>query len=336
MRLDLDVIASLSCGAVYTEIISGAVVFHRFSREQEKVYRAVSPDDFFVKAHGTAGVKLAFTTDSREMTLAARAVKRCSRLYFSCDVKVNGRLTDSLVNFDESCMTGDYSLRACPLGDYKKTFSLGEGEKTVEVLLPWSCAFEVTELSLDDGSHFAPAKKAKKLLVYGDSITHGYDVLHTANRYAARLADYLGADEYNRAIAAEVFRPELALADPGIKPDVITVAYGTNDWATFTRRAYALNCAGFYSALRRAHPDTPIYAITPIWRADMEWDAPFGSFDDVAGLITEICESIGGITVLNGRHYLPPDPSLYGDLELHPNDEGNRVYFEGIRKGMEA
>ena len=335
MKLGLNEIASLSCGAAYTEIISGAVVFHRFSREQEEVYRTVSPDDFFVKAHGTAGVKLAFTTDSTSLTLAVRCEKASSRLYFSHDVKVDGKLIGSLANFKDEDMTGDYSLTVCTLGDFVKTFALGGGEKNVEVLLPWSCASAVTELSLDDGSHYAPAPKAKKLLAYGDSITHGYDVLHTANRYAALLADHLGADEYNRAIAAEIFRPELAAADPGITPDIITVAYGTNDWALCSRSTFIENCTGFYAALRRAHPGVPIYAITPIWRADMHCRTAFGDFEDTAGVIADICASVGGITVLNGRHYLPADPALYGDLELHPNDEGNIVYFEGIKRDME-
>ena len=335
MKLTCEEIASLCVGAAYTEIKGGATVFHRFSREQENVYREVSFDDFFVKAHCGAGVKLAFTTDSRTLSLSVSVAKASSRFYFSHDVKVNGKLIGSLKNFDENRMTGDYSCVFRPLGDYSEKISLGDGEKTVEIMFPWSVESDVTALELDDGAHFAPAPKAKKLLAYGDSITHGYDVLHTSSRYAALLADYIGADEYNRAIAAEIFRPELAAACPGINPDVISVAYGTNDWAMCTRSEFVYNCTGFFTSLRQQHPDTPIYAITPIWRADCGFTTEFGSFEETADVIAEICEKLGGITVLRGRNYVPENSSFFGDLVLHPNDAGNVLYFEGIKRDIE-
>ena len=335
MKLTYEEIASLCRGAAYAEITDGGVSFHRFPKEQEDVYRAVSPYDFYPKARGTAGVKIAFKTDSRSLLLAVKTDLSSSRTYFSHDVRVNGITIGSLKNFDDERMIGNYAHVYRPLGDYSAKFSLGDGEKTVEILFPWSVRSDVTALELDDGACFAPSPKPKKLLAYGDSITHGYDVLYTSARYASRLADYLGADEYNRAIAAEIFRPALAVADDGIAPDAISVAYGTNDWAFCPRREFIENCTGFYTAVREQHPDVPVFAITPIWRADCGFTTEFGSFEEVSGVIAEICEKIGGITVLRGRNYVPEDPSLYGDLELHPNDEGNALYFEGIRRDIE-
>ena len=70
----------------------------------------------------------------------------------------------------------------------------------------------------------------KRILCFGDSISQGYDALYPSNQYTPQLAKLLDAEEYNKAIGGEIFRPELALARDDFEPEYITVAYGTNDW----------------------------------------------------------------------------------------------------------
>ena len=111
------------------------------------------------------------------------------------------------------------------------------------------------ELSLEDGAALVPVCREKKILQFGDSITHGYDALHPAASYSVRLADALGMECCNKAIGGDMFCPGLAALPEETAPDVITAAYGTNDWSNRTEDVYAENCLGFYKALRETYPD---------------------------------------------------------------------------------
>jgi len=68
-----------------------------------------------------------------------------------------------------------YATMDLPLGNFSKNIYLGDGEKTVCVYLPWSVKTLFDEISVDDNSFIEAIKPEKKLLVFGDSITQGYD-----------------------------------------------------------------------------------------------------------------------------------------------------------------
>ena len=79
------------------------------------------------------------------------------------------------------------------------------------------------------------------MIMFGDSITHGYDALNPSFSYANRLADLLNADFVNKGIGGERFFPTLAQLKDDIEPDYITVAYGTNDWAHSPKEVFDKN-----------------------------------------------------------------------------------------------
>ena len=221
-----------------------------------------------------------------------------------------------------------------PLGEFFGEFSLGDGEKEVMLYLPWSCCCGFSELSLDDGASFAPVKREKQILMIGDSITQGYCAAHPSNRYAALVADALGAEERNKAIGGEVFRPELAaIRDEDYEPDYITVAYGTNDWGcSKSREEFCEKCRGFYEALSKNYPNSKIFAIAPIWRADLKKEKAFGDFMDVAKEIERIVEPLSNVIFIDAFDCVPEDESLFADRYLHPNDAGFEKYAESLVK----
>ena len=94
-----------------------------------------------------------------------------------------------------------------PLGEFSRNFALGGGRKSVCIYLPWSVIVEIEELSIDDTAYITPIKPSKKLIAFGDSITHGYDALRPSNRYVAKLAEALDAEEINKGIGGEIFFP---------------------------------------------------------------------------------------------------------------------------------
>ena len=329
MKLSFNQIKELVTGAVRVEEENGSVRLYRFTKEQEELYKLTN-QDFYNKTFSTAGIRLLFKTDSKNLFLKVITSRSTSRTYFSFDVFVDGKSVGCMDNFSDAQLPQDYTKADLPIGEASKSFWLGEGVKTVCVYLPWSVGVEVKEISVDDGAFVEALKPQKKLLAYGDSITHGYDALRPSERYIAKLADMLGAEEFNKAIGGEKFFAKLAKLKDLFVPDYITVAYGTNDWSKTDEASFMYNCREFYTNIRQNYPDAKIFAITPIWRKDFKEKTEFGAFEKVEENIRSIVKDIENIEVISGFDFVPKDEKYFADLRLHPNDEGFRHYFENL------
>ena len=264
MKLNFDTVHSITAGAVRIAEKEDGFHFYRFTQAQEDFYKDFS--EHYPKTFATAGVKLSFHTDSPSLGLKINFKHASSRFYFALDVFVNGKFLDDIRNYEELELMRKYTLQEFPTGTYEKQFNLGAGEKEVAVYLPWNTETILQEISLTDGASITPLRQEKKLLCFGDSITMGHDALHPPRRYTAQLANYLGYEEYNKGIGGEKFPPTLAMLADDFTPDIITVAYGTNDWRHRTLDVFKKTCREFFENLRITYPTTPIYAISPIWR----------------------------------------------------------------------
>lgn len=331
MKLTFEQIRAISTGAVRFEEDDNGIRLYRFTKEQEKLYEEADVE-FYNRSQATAGVKLAFRTNSKSLFVKTKIVPRYCRRYFSFDVFVNGEVIGYLDNFSDTVNMDEYINTKLLREEFEKEFDLGDGEKTVQVYLPWSVQAVITEISLDDGAFVEPVKAGKTLLAFGDSITQGMDAMRPTNRYVTKLANFLGADEVNKGISGECFFPPLAESKDDLNPDYITVAYGTNDWSKKGRDIFKINSKAFYQALRANYPNTPIYAITPIWRADCKEEREFGLFEEVEKDIREAVKGLANVTVVRGYDFVPKDPSYFGDGRLHPNNKGFEEYFENLSK----
>ncbi len=332
MKLTTEQLRAATLGARVAEE-NGKPRFDRFSEAEDAFYierDAALGRTFHDRVLCSAGVKLVFKTDSETLGLSAEMVKRSSRTYFAFDVAVNGKYLDSLCNFTEETLPEAYAEAPFSLGAFEKEFDLGAGEKTVSVYFPWSAQIQDFSLTLADGASFVPVKPTKRLLVYGDSITQGYDARYPVRRYAARLAEALDAEEINKAIGGEIFCPALAELSNEENIDYITVAYGTNDWSTMSGESFLSDAKAFYSALSKRYPDAKIFAITPIWRKNIEENKPFGPFASVKERISEATKALPNVTLIDGTKLVPEDAALFADLCLHPKDEGFDFYAENL------
>ena len=331
MKLNAEQMRDICQGAVRVTECDTGVRFFRFTEEQEAYYLKTNVN-FHKKALASAGMKLCFETDSRFLALKVNVTPGSTRTYFSFDVAVDGSVIGHLDNFVETEVPDIYTTMECPLGAFSKTFDLGEGTKKVSIYMPWSVAVEIRELSLDDNAFIKPIKMSKKLLVFGDSITQGYDALRPMNRYAAKLADALGVEEVNKGIGAERFCPELVKLKDDFDPDYILVAYGTNDWSHVEEADFLVRCRDFYEILSNHYPNAVIWALTPIWRGDCDGERVFGPFDKVAEDMQKITEPIKNISCISGFDFVPHDAGFFADGRLHPNDNGFGYYFDHLRK----
>ncbi len=329
MKLSFEKIKEFVTGAVRMEEENGSLRLYRFTREQEKLYRVTS-ENFYNKTFANAGGRLMFRTDSETLGLKGEIFAASSRKYFSIDVFADGKPVGYIDNFSGLELPQDYTKIDVEYGAFCEEVALGGGTKTVCIYLPWSAYVALEALTLDDGAVAEAVKPAKKLLAYGDSITQGYDALRPSNRYVAKLADLLDAEEVNKGIGGEKFFPALGALKDDYEPDYITVAYGTNDWSRKDAETFLADCRDFYTNLSRNYPQVPIFAITPIWRKVTNEVKMAGSFEDLERLIRLAVAELPNVTVISGTDFVPKDINYFADLRLHPNDEGFAHYAENL------
>ena len=318
--MTFDEIKSITFGAARVEEKNGKIHFYRFTTGQEQMYQQRNAD-FYKKTFATAGVYLEFETDSEQLSFAVEVTPGSSRKFFTHSVYVNGTRIGEL----SGEFTGDERDKP-----FSGSFSLGNGMKHVKIYFPWTAASCLTSFSLDEGSQVIPVQKTKNILIFGDSITQGYDAFAPENSYASQLTARLSANAFNKAIGGETFCPELASLPDQMNPDLITVAYGTNDWSHCSREEFETNSFGFYRNLCNTYPGTPIFALAPIWRTNAEEQKPMGPLVEVRKCFERIAEECKQVTVLDGIDYLPHDSKYFSDLTLHPNDAGFQYYADGL------
>ncbi|MCQ2432605.1 MAG: GDSL-type esterase/lipase family protein, partial [Clostridia bacterium] len=202
--------------------------------------------------------------------------------------------------------------------------------KTVEIIFPMLCRGELFSLSLDDGASFIPVRREKTMLIYGDSITHGYDAIHPADHYTEIMARTLGYSVYNLGIGGEMFNPGLAACGYPVTPDVILTAYGTNDWSNLPAETLEPNTWGFFRTLREKFPDSRIVALTPVERGDSGTPRKYGSFDRIAALLKTVAAEIPGMDAVDCTAFIPKDPAYFSPDFLHPVDRGFAPYADGV------
>ena len=330
MKLNLTQIKEFTLGAAVIEENENGISFNRFTKEQTELYKN-RLEEFYMKSFAASGIRMQFSTDSENLFLKAEVAKGSSRTYFCFEVFVNGKRIDTLDNYSDVELPKNYTTLTYPLGEVSKKFTLGKGKKNVCIYFPWSASVVLKEFSLDDDSILKPLPKpAKKALCFGDSITQGYDSLYPTSKYITRFCEMLGAEEHNKAIGGEVFWPELATTKEDFVPDFITVAYGTNDWFKVTREEFEANCRGFFENLAINYPGVKTLVITPIWRKDEKEPIGFGKFEEVGQFIESVVAAYENIKVVSGYDFIEHSDAFYGDLRLHPNDEGFDQYFESL------
>lgn len=318
--LNFEQIKTLVHGAARVEEGDGKFSFFRFSVEQQELYRITSKD-FYNKTFASSGISLEFDTDSENMSLSVLVSPGSSRHFFTHSILVNGKRIGEL-----SGDVGD--VRNVP---YKKDFALGAGLKRVKIVFPWSVYSALSSLELDDGALVSPVVKPLKMIMYGDSITQGYDASYPENTYANRLAKFFNAEARNKGIGGEQFFAGFGKIKENFKPDIITVAYGTNDWRHAKKEKFLSSCKFFFENIRNNYPDAKIVALTPVWRADINNEQLFGEpLSFVADYIKQISNEVRDMTVIDCSDFIPHDLKYYQTDGLHPLDSGFEQYAEAL------
>ena len=174
-------------------------------------------------------------------------------------------------------------------------------------------------------------EKKIKYVAYGDSITQGYTSLSPSLTYVNLVGMELDADVYDLGIGGEFFQPMMMDEAYPVQADIVTVAYGTNDWKHCTKEEFDENCTSVLQKLTDFYPDKPIFVITPSWRSDYNVETPFGApATEIYAQILKNAEHFPNVTVIRGWDLIPHNTDFFGDNRLHPNNLGFDIYAANI------
>ena len=294
----------------------GALRTTRFTEAQSKVIAERCPNNVYQQP----GMRLDFVTDAESITMAFRYTRFTTRIFMSVDI------------YEDLVMTYAYkeeNALDAKCGSFTHTFKK-KGKRRVSIFLPFSCELIFDRIELSGESFFEPYLDHDKFIyMIGDSITHGADCRYTSQSYANILLRRLDADGINQGVGGYVFCADSldpALFEGKRQPDIITVAYGTNDWAGKSKDSFLSDTDAFFVRLREIFPTTPVLCITPVFRAAHYVTTKVGSLDFARGYIEECAKKHRDIYVLDGDKLVPHIYDYYSDVRLHPNDAGFATY----------
>ena len=318
MKLSFEQLKLAACGVTDVEECEGGIRFLRMNREQLQYYLDVRKDAERAKmARQNAGVRLAFLTDSRTVTFSAELLPDLSGPFCGFDVCENGVLI------------------AHPGGEnvavQRLSATLSEGEKLLELYFPWCKDVILKELILDDGASFKPHRRSRRMLAFGDSITHGACAVHPSMSYIERLASLLDADVENRGVGGDVFSPGIVVNERVTNVDLVIAAYGTNDWGYRTLEHFQKAMPETVEALAARFPNTPVFVIAPLWRTDADTRQSMMGIPlhDEVELIRAAARPFENVTVIDAWNFIPHMQAFFSD-HVHPNDLGFGLYTANL------
>lgn len=303
----------------------GYVVPHRFTEKQIERYAADSVTDgvdYTLRCRAASNVTLEFITDSDFAALEFEWQDAVGIPYVSIDCLVDGKLTYSF--YDEKLSHKFFA------------FELPSGEHKVQIFLSWNSLMVLRDMIIGEGASIRPVSEKKmRILTFGDSITQGYVCKHPAMCYVGRMTAKLNAEVLNQAIGGYYFEGEsLDEALASWKPDLITIAYGTNDYSVRTSaELFETKMRGFLERLTAIFPDVPVLGLMPIYRNDTGF-ASRKLFRDYShayamDLIRKVYADYKNVTVLEDT-YFPQDKDFFYTDFLHPSDLGFLLYADAV------
>ena len=260
-----------------------------------------------IRARAASGVRIAFVTDAVEMEYSLVFGGAARKIYTS-DIVIDGSVT---------VVEGE--------GPHKIT--MAPGEKQIVIHLPHLLVIEKVSLAVNEGAWVkeAPAK-AKKMLFCGDSIMQGMTCSTPTKAVGALLSEKLDVEIHNTSVGGAEMRFEAVEATLALGGDLAVVGFGINDAFHATdhqlfreRTLKVLELLDKFSG--------KAFIIVPI--PNMKIDNAIR--EGFCQIIREAHKKFPKVTLIEGADFYPAREDLFVDL-THPNDEGMKIYAEGLEK----
>ena len=327
-------IAPFVRGAVHLEELSdGLVIPRRFFPEQMRHFKEIGRLE---RAAATSGIVLDFVTNGTEVSLDCRVLRPLNTRHELYKAIMEGGTNDGKTpygmaeegNLDgiDLIVDGRYVATVAPIDGTLRFAFANDAHEELEVRIYLPSIMTVAVGNLCTNGSLKPLPARGYLLALGDSITQGFVCGRPSAAYPTQIASTLGIDLLNQAVAGHVF-DERALGSfslwRGEQPEIVVVAYGTNDWARMrSTGGIEGGAVAYLDRLSWMFPKVPIYVLSPLWRVDEHEPMPCGQpLTWMNPMLGRVCSRHNNMHVVDGYHGIPKDPNLFADKRLHPGPE---------------
>lgn len=285
----------------------------RFTEKQLQIYQEQYGDSCYVmRARSGAGVCMEFWTEQNNLSFEFEA--EVTRGNMSFDIYENDQFQRSISVKNQKQGVVTYDKR-------------GTGVSKITIYLPYTCPLMIRNIQFGDWIPVNTEKK-KKILMLGDSITQGVQAMRPSYAYAALVARNLEAELLNQGVGGTVFNHNVIEEHLPFSPDVVIVAYGTNDFVYYQNLDEFQEQADlFLKKLHRIYNDKNVFVITPTWRI-LGTEQEEQRFVEFCDEIKKIAETYGFYS-MDGLEIIPHEKDYLFD-HVHPNEKGFALYAKYV------
>lgn len=315
MILTSEQILSVSFGAVVKYVKGGDVHFQKCTDKQVKAWDNIRAD-LGERARATTGVKLDFYTDGKKLKFAFKKGRRVEvyidNLFRGQFLMDEYRAQNKVVEMDIADTLGD---------PYDKA--------RVTIYFPAHDEPGVIDFIEIDGATFVePYKHTQKFLIIGDSITQGWESYTDTISYAQRVTRHFDAESVINGIGGAIF-DDSTFDSIDFDPDVVILAYGTNDFGYYKNgKDMQENVEKFMALISNEYKGKKIFVISPVWRTDGNVVRESGTFKEARARVINTALKFGFIHI-DGLKLIPPLKEYFTD-NVHPNELGFSFYAENL------
>lgn len=316
MKVSFEQIKTITVGAVEIWEEQDGLHFGKCTKAQLSAW-AQTDVGLLNNATPTTGVRLDFHTDSDFVKISLGSIGKY-------EVKIDGVFKEQLR------LINDNEPKEITLDLGKK----GEGKHLVFTLPSHRIAGVIAGLEISDGAYVKPHAFDRKILFVGDSITQGHNSVYDTSSYAYQLSDYFNADSVIQGIGGAFFVPKTVLPTR-YTPDIVFIAYGTNDFMRLkTIDELEKNAKEYIAKMQALYKGAKIFVISPIWRMDENEPQEIGTFNACCASVKKVAQSLGA-ELIDGDKLIPHFPEFMAD-SVHPNDLGFSTYALNVLKQLKG
>lgn len=308
MELSLEQIKTITVGALKIWEENGAFRFAKCTQKQVDAWYKVQ-ETLGLRAETTTGVKLDFYTNSKSFAFTPQnnGPENIYEIYI-----------DNVFTY--------YYFEKDFVESKRKQIELDGQKHRITLHLPAHQIGMLEAVELEDGATVEPHQYDCKILFIGDSITQGWESTWDTLSYAENVTRFFNAESVIQGIGGAVYHNTTFDEAIEFDPDIVIVAYGTNDWTIYpTLDLGREHCTQFLDKLVKRYGNKKLFGISPIWRADKDTDMAMGSFKACTDYIKEEIQAHGMI-LIDGETLTPHVKDFYSDEFLHPNTSGFGIY----------
>lgn len=292
---------------------------YRLSEKQLR-YLELLNYDLYVRGRCHPNVIISFLQMDKKVIFKF-LVEVCAREHFDIDVYVDGLYYKNI----------QYEIKNLP---FVFSVELEMQYSHIELFMSNLCSWEIVSI---DGEikeieePFHSERPMRKILLLGDSISQGMETNCPSLTYANLIYKHKGYEILNQSIGGICFDPHFLKLVPQINFDRIIIMLGTNDILKGVEIVkIKANIDAYFQELIRKFKRENIIVISPIHL--LVNDNSILYKEEVVRKKIEENVKLYQLELIDGRTFFPRSLYFYYDDGIHPNEIGNFLMYDFIKK----